>query len=61
MGYIASNVQATDQALQALDDDAAQRPHDNINQLHIKVIKCGDLIARREGRSGMSGVTYFFG
>ena len=36
-------------ALKALDEVAAMRPADNINQLHIKIIRCIGLQARRKG------------
>ncbi|KAK3603408.1 hypothetical protein CHS0354_009388 [Potamilus streckersoni] len=48
LGYMASNMRATDQALQALDETAALRPKDNVNELHIKIIRCSGLKSRRE-------------
>ena len=38
------------QALQAMDEEATRRPPDNINQISIKVIRCNDVQARREGK-----------
>ncbi|WAR12637.1 FTM-like protein, partial [Mya arenaria] len=48
LGYMTTNIRASDQALQALDDEAARRPPDNVNELHIKVVRCSSLKARRE-------------
>ena len=33
LGYIDSNARATEQALQAMDENAARRPPDNVNQV----------------------------
>ncbi|XP_052231915.1 protein fantom-like isoform X2 [Dreissena polymorpha] len=48
LGYMTTNIRAADQALQALDDEAARRPPDNVNELHIKLIRCTHLKARRD-------------
>ena len=50
LGYVESNMRATEEALQAMDETAARRPKDNINELHIKIIKCQGVKARREGK-----------
>lgn len=49
LGYIDSNIHATQQALQALDENVAKRPPDNVNQLSIKLIRANDVLPRREG------------
>ena len=44
-----TNIRAADQqALQAMDEVAAKRPPDNVNELHIRVIRCTGLKPRRE-------------
>lgn len=43
-----TNIRGADQALQALDETAAKRPPDNVNELHIKLIRCTGVKARRE-------------
>ncbi|XP_046328973.2 protein fantom-like isoform X2 [Haliotis rufescens] len=48
LGYITTNQHATQQALQALDEQAAQRPMDNVNELHIKLMKCTGIKSRRK-------------
>ncbi|CAH1779675.1 unnamed protein product [Owenia fusiformis] len=48
LGYLATNLRTTEQALEALDETAAQRPSDNVNQLQIKVIRCAGIKARRK-------------
>lgn len=48
LGYVTTNIRATDQALEALDEAAAKRPPDNVNDLHIKLIRCTSLKPRRE-------------
>lgn len=48
LGYINANNQSTMKALKALDEVAAMRPADNINQLHIKIIRCIGLQAHRK-------------
>ncbi|KAL4234620.1 Protein fantom [Mactra antiquata] len=48
LGYVSTNIRAADQALQALDEAAAKRPPDNVNELHIKLVRCTGLRARRE-------------
>ena len=49
LGYIASNQRLTEQALEVMDEEAALRPPDNINEIHIKIVRCAGLEARREG------------
>ena len=51
LGYIASNQRLAEQALEVMDEEAALRPPDNINEIHIKIIRCAGLKARREGIS----------
>ncbi|XP_067651381.1 protein fantom-like isoform X3 [Haliotis asinina] len=48
LGYITTNQHATQHALQALDEQAAQRPMDNVNELHIKISKCTGIKSRRK-------------
>ena len=40
LGYMTTNIRARDQALEALDEVAAKRPPDNVNELHNKLIRC---------------------
>ncbi|KAK6982601.1 protein fantom [Biomphalaria glabrata] len=47
LGYIMTNERLTKQALEALDETAAMRPPDNINELHVKIIRCSRLQSRR--------------
>ncbi|XP_048736763.2 protein fantom-like isoform X2 [Ostrea edulis] len=47
LGYVMSNQKAATEALQALDENAAMRPKDNINELHIKIVHCSGLKSRR--------------
>ena len=49
LGYINSNRKAAEEALEVMDKEAAMKPPDNINEIHIKVIRCSGLKARREG------------
>jgi protein fantom len=49
LGYLTANERQVKDDLKALDDDAALRPLDNVNELHIKIIKCSKLKARRPG------------
>ncbi|KAK2146667.1 hypothetical protein LSH36_590g01020 [Paralvinella palmiformis] len=49
LGYLQSNIRASDQALEAMDEDAAKRPTDNMNHLHVKILRCASLVGRREG------------
>ena len=51
LGYIESNVRTAEQALEAMDENVAKRPPDNVNQLHIKVSRCVGLQPRREGKT----------
>ncbi|XP_053402324.1 protein fantom-like isoform X7 [Mercenaria mercenaria] len=48
LGYMSTNIRAANEALQALDEEAAKRPPDNVNELHIKLIRCTGLKARRD-------------
>ncbi|XP_035828549.1 protein fantom isoform X2 [Aplysia californica] len=48
LGYIMANERMATQALEALDETAAQRPPDNVNEMHIKVIRCSKLQPRRQ-------------
>ncbi|XP_013398857.1 protein fantom isoform X2 [Lingula anatina] len=47
LGYIESNVRATETALKTLDDSSVNRAEDNVNELHVKVLKCTGVKARR--------------
>ncbi|XP_062566792.1 protein fantom-like [Saccostrea cucullata] len=47
LGYVMSNQKAATEALQALDENAAMRPKDNINELHIKIVRCSGLKSRQ--------------
>ncbi|KAL8619480.1 hypothetical protein ACOMHN_011831 [Nucella lapillus] len=47
LGYLTANDQQMKEAVKALDEEAARRPMDNVNELHVKVIKCSKLKARR--------------
>lgn len=49
MGYLTANTKYSNEALKALDDAAVIRPLENVNELHIKIIKCSRLKSRREG------------
>ncbi|XP_078607514.1 protein fantom-like isoform X5 [Branchiostoma floridae x Branchiostoma japonicum] len=60
LGYIAANERATQQALQVLDESTAPRSKDNVNDLHIRVIRCSDLTARRDGVQPSPYVVYKF-
>ncbi|XP_069113817.1 protein fantom-like isoform X2 [Argopecten irradians] len=48
LGYVTSNEKAATEALHALDETAAKRPADNVNELHVKIIRCANLKPRRE-------------
>ena len=50
LGYLQSNQAVAEQALEAMDEAVAQRPPDNVNELHIKVVRCEGLNSRTEGR-----------
>ncbi|XP_076449555.1 protein fantom-like isoform X2 [Babylonia areolata] len=47
LGYLSANERQMKENLQALDEEAARRPMDNVNELHIKIIKCSKLKSRR--------------
>ena len=49
LGYITMNQRTTEQALELMDEEALQRPPDNINEITIKISRCMSLLARREG------------
>ncbi|XP_036370791.1 protein fantom-like isoform X2 [Octopus sinensis] len=48
LGYISSNDRSAKQALKALDSLADQRPDGNINELHVKILRCTNLTSRRK-------------
>ncbi|XP_021379190.1 protein fantom-like isoform X5 [Mizuhopecten yessoensis] len=48
LGYVTSNEKAATEALQALDETAAKRPADNVNELHVKILRCSDIKPRRD-------------
>lgn len=54
MGYVMSNQKAAADALQALDENAAMRPKDNINELHIKIVRCTGLKSRQPSKFSVS-------
>ncbi len=56
LGYISSNQRMAEEALEVMDKEAARRPPDNINEIHIKIIKCAALKPRREGEENMRHV-----
>lgn len=58
LGYIMTNERMASQALEALDETAAQRPPDNVNQLHVKVIRCHKLMCRRQNMQPSPYVAY---
>ncbi|CAH1270009.1 RPGRIP1L [Branchiostoma lanceolatum] len=60
LGYLAANERATQQALQTLDQSTAPRAKDNVNDLHIRVVRCSDLTARRDGVQPSPYVVYKF-
>nr|KAG5707913.1 hypothetical protein BaRGS_031644 [Batillaria attramentaria] len=47
LGYLTANQMQATETLQALDETAARRPMENVNELHIKIIKCAKLKSRR--------------
>jgi len=49
LGYISANEKGELTTLQALDETAHQKPEDNINQLHIKIVRMTDLKSRQAG------------
>ena len=51
LGYLMANERMASQAIQALDESAAQRPPDNVNELHVKVVRCSKLQPRRQSKS----------
>ncbi|XP_074644933.1 protein fantom-like isoform X2 [Tubulanus polymorphus] len=64
LGYLTSNQQQQqliDSKQQtALDETANQRPEDGVNQLHINVIRCRDVRARREAMQPSPYAVYKF-
>ncbi|XP_052059742.1 protein fantom-like isoform X5 [Mytilus californianus] len=50
LGYITTNKRAAEIAIEATDEVAMKRQQiDNINQMHIKIIRCNGLQSRRRG------------
>ncbi|VDH99812.1 protein fantom [Mytilus galloprovincialis] len=50
LGYITTNKRAAEIAIEATDEVAMKRQQiDNINQIHIKIIRCNGLQSRRKG------------
>ncbi|XP_063439453.1 protein fantom-like isoform X8 [Mytilus trossulus] len=50
LGYITTNKRAAEIAIEATDEVAMKRQQiDNINQMHIKIIRCNGLQSRRKG------------
>ncbi|KAK7114118.1 protein fantom-like isoform X1 [Littorina saxatilis] len=48
LGYLTANEQHMKEAVTALDEEAARRPLENVNELHIKILKCSKLKGRRQ-------------
>lgn len=49
LGYISANEKVEQTTLQALDDSAHQKPPDNVNEMHVKILRCNDLKSRQHG------------
>lgn len=49
LGYISANEKVDQTNLQALDESAHMKPPDNVNQLHVKLIRCKDVKSRQAG------------
>ena len=50
LGYVTTNKRAAEIAIEATDEVAMKRQQiDNINQIHIKIIRCCDIQSRRRG------------
>ena len=49
LGYISANEKVDQTNLQALDESAHTKPPDNVNQLHVKLIRCKDVKSRQAG------------
>jgi protein fantom len=47
---MSTNIRAANESLQAMDEEAARRPPDNVNELHIKITRCSGLKARRDSK-----------
>ncbi|XP_067934908.1 protein fantom-like [Watersipora subatra] len=47
LGYISSNERGEQTTLKALDDKAHLKPPDNVNQLHVKVIRASNVHSRQ--------------
>lgn len=54
-----TNQKAAADALHALDENAAMRPKDNINELHIKIVRCSDLKSRRPSKLTLVEKSHF--
>lgn len=50
LGYISANEKVDQTNLQALDESAHTKPPDNVNQLHVKLIRCKDVKSRQAGK-----------
>lgn len=58
LGYISANEKVEQTTLQALDESARLKPSDNVNQLHVKIVRCNSLKSRQVGkRTGHSPPT----
>lgn len=52
LGYITTNKRAAEIAIEATDEVAMKRQQiDNINHMHIKIIRCNGLQSRRKGKT----------
>lgn len=56
LGYISTNEKGEQTTLQALDDQAHLKPPDNVNQLHVKVVRAGNIHSRQTGKSIIVGL-----
>ena len=59
MGYMSNNQKATQNAISTLnqaDQSVKDDRDESINDMTIKIVRCNDLKARREGKVGSSGI-----
>ena len=50
LGYISTNERGEQTTLQALDDKAHLKPPDNVNQLHVKLVRASNVHSRQPGK-----------
>ena len=58
LGYIGANERGEQTTLQALDDKAHLKPPDNVNQLHVKVVRASDVHSRQTGECTAVSLLY---